>query len=325
MGLRRDAADFAVPRVFVGSLAMYVLYQRVYSIVTFTSQGAICVAPGCRSFFRRCGHARVARQVRAELKLQELRRVEGAPKAKAGRKGRARFLSNEEEDVGLERQPPDTIRADDDCPEEILRERDPRNLLPCAGEAAQGDRWTRTADWRGLIERQRAHDGDASQLDMMEAVLASAASRGIMEDVSMTLVEPRCGSCGAQRKARHHLRIEPTIMYHHHSAAPAIQVCTSFALCLPCCRVLLVLHDLEGVSRVASMQTTDAPLFPTRLFNMDAFARQPVGNGRATRTAASGSLSLKAPHWSCSHGGGGKSRSSGSCVPAASSTSFCRS
>jgi len=225
MGLRKDAADFAVPRVFDGTLVMYVLYQRVYSIVTFTTQSAICVAPGCRSFARRCGHVRIARRVREELKLQDVGRVEIDVKAKAGGKAPSRFLSNEEEDDGLEKQPSDTIRADGDSPEENLCERARRNLLPCAGEEAQADAWARTADWQGIIEKQKAQGGGASTLDKMEVLCATGMLNGMIENVSKTLVEPRCGSCGAHREERHHVAVEPAILYHHHPSAPKLQVC----------------------------------------------------------------------------------------------------
>jgi len=224
MGLRRDAEDFAVPRVFAGTLVMYVLYQRVYSIVTFTAQSAICVAPGCRSFARRCGHVRLARRVREELNLQNVGQAVHSAKAKLGAKARPRFLSNEEEDDGLEKQPSDTIRADDDSPEENLCRRARRNLLPCSGEALQGEVWARTADWM-VVQEHALRGGDPKGVEKMAALRSAAASNGFINDVTKTLVEPRCGSCGTLRDSRHHVTEEPAILYHHHPSAPALQVC----------------------------------------------------------------------------------------------------
>lgn len=223
MGLRRDAEDFGVPRVFDSSLVMYVLYQRVYSIVTFTAQSAICVAPGCRSFSRRCGHVRVARRVREELKLNDVG-AGPASKAKGGVKERVRFLTNEEEDDGLEKQPSDTIRADGDSPEGDLCRRTRRNLLPCSGEVTQAEVWARTADWRGMQEQTRKQVGATSHLDTMEVLFTSAVKRGLVEDVTQTLVEPRCGSCGMRRTAEHQVTEESALLYHHHPSAAALHV-----------------------------------------------------------------------------------------------------
>lgn len=230
MGLRRDAEDFAVPRVFDKSLVMYVLYQRVYSIVTFTAQSAICVAPGCRSFSRRCGHVRIARRVRDEIKLNDAGAAP-ATKPKGGVKERARFLTNEEEDDGLEKQPSDTMRADGDSPEGDLCRRASRNLLPCSGEINQAEVWARTADWRGMQEKMRKQGGDTGHLNTMAVLFSSAARRGLVEDVTQTFVEPRCGSCGLWRTAKHEVTEEAALLYHHHPSAAALDV-RLLALCL---------------------------------------------------------------------------------------------
>lgn len=224
MGLRADAEDFAVPRVFDNTLVMYVLYQRVYSIVTFTAQSAICVAPGCRSFARRCGHVRVARQARAELKPEAAGRFADGAKVTASNKGRARFLSNEEEDDGLEKQPSDTIRADDDSPEDILCERARRNMLPCSDEVRQGDVWARSVDWWAMQERV-GRGADPKDRELLAIIYTLSVRRGLIEDTANTLVEPRCGSCGTRREQRHAVVEEPALLFHHHPTAPAMHVC----------------------------------------------------------------------------------------------------
>lgn len=231
MGLHGDSKDFAVPRVIDGTLVRYVLYQRVYSIVNFTAQNAICIAPGCRSFARRCGHVRLARSAREELKLEDVD-VGAAAKANAVVKERARMLTNEEEDDGLEKQPSDTLRGEDDSPEETLCRRARRNLLPCAGETHFAAVWARTADWHCMYEQEVRRGGDPKHLDTMKAMMSSALKRGLIEDCAQTLVEPRCGSCGARRSARHRVTEESALLYHHHSSATALQVsvCSFLAL-----------------------------------------------------------------------------------------------
>lgn len=230
MGLPQDAEDFAVPQIVDSSLVMYVLYQRVYSIVAFTAQSAICVAPGCRSFSRRCGHVRIARRVRDELNLNDAG-AGPATKAKGSVKERARYLTNEEEDDGLEKQLSDTIRADGDSPEGELCRRARRNLLPCSGEVCQADVWARTADWKDMQEKARKQGGDSSHLDTMTVLFTSAAKRGLVEDVTQTFVEPRCGSCGMRRTAEHQVTEESALLYHHHPSAAALEVRLP-ALCL---------------------------------------------------------------------------------------------
>jgi len=161
--------------------------------------------------------------VRDDKKLKDVGRPVDGVKSKGGPKARARWLSNEEEDDGLEKQPSDTIRADDDSPEENLCRRARRNLLPCRGETAQAEVWARTADWRGM--RQRLEQGDdTAKLDTMGILFSTALGQGLIVDADETLVEPRCGSCGQQRVAHHQVTVEPALLYHHHASAPALQV-----------------------------------------------------------------------------------------------------
>lgn len=69
MRLADGAADFAARSRYGNSTVWTVLYQSVFSLVTFTAGNvATCIAPGCRRFRGRCGHVRVARPSNAELR-----------------------------------------------------------------------------------------------------------------------------------------------------------------------------------------------------------------------------------------------------------------
>jgi len=106
IALRANAADFSVPRVVGSTLVMCVLWRKFFSAVMFTSKKATCIAPGFRSFARRCGHVRVALQDREGLEPEEggagmTIYVPGTAKVKRDKSARPRFFTSEEEDVGL--------------------------------------------------------------------------------------------------------------------------------------------------------------------------------------------------------------------------------
>lgn len=191
--------------------------------MTFKAQSPICVAPGCRSFARRCGHVRLARQVREELKLQGDYLPDGGQISSVG-KERVKLVTSEEKDDGLEKKPSDTIRAESDSQEDIFCRRVRRNLLPCRGETDQAEAWARTADWLHLSKQTEKMGIDATELQNTAAVYASAAKRRVVEDLSETFVEPFCRSCGLRREARYRVTAEPALLYSHLPSAPAKEV-----------------------------------------------------------------------------------------------------
>lgn len=124
LSLAPSAADFGIPRWYGNVLVMYVLYRRVFSIVNFVHNLPTCVAPGCRVFARRCGHVRIARRARNGMpKNENVLEPCGAADKMASKSraagtsfSRALYLSHEEEDDGVEKQPLDTVRSDGDAP-----------------------------------------------------------------------------------------------------------------------------------------------------------------------------------------------------------------
>jgi len=238
MALRADAADFAVARVVGSTLTMYVLWRKVFSAVVFTAKQAACIAPGCRSFSRRCGHVRVARQAREGLEPEKggVGMDMNAPvvvKVKRDKSSRPRYVTNEEEDIGLEKVASDTQRGDGDAPEAGLSRRRRRNLLACSGEIADGEAWNRTADWKSSFhDMLRVGDDAAENAAAMGVLYASALRRGLVRDTSEGLVESLCGSCG-HRRGDQGTTFEPAIMYTHHPTAPILSVCSSVSIGWP--------------------------------------------------------------------------------------------
>jgi len=236
MALRAGAADFSVPRVVGSTLVVYVLWRKFFSAVMFTSKKATCIAPGCRSFARRCGHVRNARQAREVLDPEEggagmTIYVPGTAKVKRDKSARPRFVTSEEEDVGLEKLASDTRRAAKDSPEAELSHRRSRNLLACAGEMADGEAWNRTADWKALFHSGlRNHENHSEEdLKSMAALYESSLRRGLVKDTAMGLVEALCGSCG-QRRGDQPVTFETVEVYTPHPTAPPLRVSWSTAV-----------------------------------------------------------------------------------------------
>jgi len=240
MALRADAADFAVPGVVGSGTVMFVLSRRVYSVVFFTSKRASCIAPGCRSFARRCGHAKAGRQRRAALPDMGADHRDAsvvADKVKRDAPARPRFLKNEKEDEGLEKVAWDTMRAATDAVDGGLSDRQARNLLPCAGERKDGEAWTRTADWKAMFEELLHDPSGERQQDAatMGVLYRSALRRGLVKDTTKLLVEQQCGSCGRRRGAQHKLVKESAVLHTHHPTAPSLRVSDRpFLLLLGC-------------------------------------------------------------------------------------------
>lgn len=232
LGLRDSAKDFGIPRWHGNALAVYVLYRQVFSIVNFVRNLPTCVAPGCRVFSRRCGHVRIARQIRDCMPKNVAEHCGHADvlmtktKAAGTSVSRALYLSHEEEDDGVEKQPLDTLRTDGDVPEARVCDRRVRNMLPCTGEIAMGEVWMRTADWRRIIvEMSTAVDPKkAEDLKVLLTCYQSMIRRGLVRDTRNVLVESHCGSCGSARGRRHAVSAEHALLSTHHATAPPMKV-----------------------------------------------------------------------------------------------------
>lgn len=237
MRLRADCSDFAVPREYGSTIVWSVLYHSVFSIVTFSSGNvAACVAPGCRRFRGRCGHVRVARSWQGPDGFLNVdtgsapQAVRARIKARASTSGGrpSTFVKNEEEDEGLEQLAGDTERDPKDADASTVLARTSRNLLPCAGEVAQGTVWTRTADWRDLISsRPEAEQAGAQHGNMLATLLQTGILSDAIRDTRRPLVEPYCGSCGQQRAERHKVVTEPALLTTHHPSAAPLRVSMS--------------------------------------------------------------------------------------------------
>jgi len=236
MRLRADAADFSMCEDYGGSSVLWsVLYHSVFSLVTFSSSNvATCVAPCCRRFRGRCGHVRVARDRLGPNGFNDIKFGTAPVAVKARADARRpppvvydKMLNNEEEDEGLEKQASDMVRAPHDSAPIDVAARTSRNLLPCAGELAQGELWNRTADWRTAFKPQVAGNAKerADHAKKEALILSSSLSTGMIKDTTRPLVEPFCGSCGQKREARHKVELEPGLLTTHHPTAPAIVVC----------------------------------------------------------------------------------------------------
>jgi len=234
MRLRADAADFAMCEDYGSAVVWSVLYHSVFSLVTFSSaNAATCVAPCCRRFRGRCGHVRVARDRMGPDGFVNAKFGTAPAVVKARADARRppptaydKVLSNEEEDEGLEKLASDTMRRPHDSAAADLSARTPRNLLPCAGELAQGEMWNRTADWRAVFKPQPAISaaGREERKRKVALILSSALIAGVIRDTREPLVEPFCGSCGQKRGEQHKVETEPGLLTTHHPTAPALQV-----------------------------------------------------------------------------------------------------
>lgn len=249
IGLRPSAEDFGIPRWYGNALVVYALYRGVFSIVNFVRNLPTCVAPGCRVFSRRCGHVRIARRIRDGMPRNAADRgvQPDVPTAKSKAAGksvsRPLYLSHEEEDDGVEKQPLDTLRTDGDAPEARVSDRRLRNMLPCTGEIAMGEVWMRTADWRRILaDMSSAKDpGKADDLKLLLTCYQSMLRRGLVRDTRDVLVESHCGSCGLARGPRHAVCTEHGVLSTHHSTAPAMKVIALDTLtrCCSCLRLCL--------------------------------------------------------------------------------------
>lgn len=158
--LSDDAADIADHTHFGSTVVWTVLCHSVLSLVTFSPVSvATCIAPGCRRFRGRCGHARVARQLHNARKEQMTadHLAAGHCGLPAGSRKPMKRLDDDisfvvapNEDQGLEKLPTDSRRGKRDVEEGSISKRVPRNLLPSVGEVADGEAWSRTADWSRL-------------------------------------------------------------------------------------------------------------------------------------------------------------------------------
>lgn len=244
MRLGNDAADFVSARRYGAATVWLVLYQKLYSLVTFTAANlATCISPDCRRFRGRCGHMRLARSLQAERRSIAAATGQDGPKlASAGKTPRsglpadaAPFISSAEEDEGLEKLPSGTLRSATDSDEIVAAKRVPCNLIPCAGERAQADVWARTADWCGLPTMRARPTGTMNDdVQLMYNLYDASVALGHIRDPAHALVELRCGSCGLKRQERHKVENEPAILYSHHPSAPTLSVSSA------CCPILLL-------------------------------------------------------------------------------------
>lgn len=242
LGLRSTAEDFGTPRWYGNALVVYVLYRGVFSIANFVRNLPTCVAPGCRAFSRRCGHVRIARSIRDGMpdnvgdRCAQPEVLTTKSKATGTSAWRLLYLSHEEEDDGVEKQPLDTLRTDGDAPEARVCDRRLRNMLPCTGEIAMGEVWMRTADWRRMLANiSSARDSrKADNLKLLLTCYQSMLRRGLVRDTRDVLVESHCGSCGLSRGARHAVSTEQGVLSTHHSTAPAMKVSAPNALLRYC-------------------------------------------------------------------------------------------
>lgn len=244
MQLADMAADFGACNQYGSSVVWTVLYQSVFSLVTFTAGNvASCVAPGCRRFRSRCGHVKVARPLQASYKMlapdatAETRVGPGATTISgAVADSPAPFLVSADEDEGIEKLPGATERAKSDADEDKVAKRSLRNLLPCAGELADGAVWAPTADWNELCRARAAADGKqpSDNLNQMRQLLLASSLLGHVRDPSQLLVEDQCSSCGQRRDDQHEVIKEAATLYTHHPSAPTISVSDPL-LCVRAC------------------------------------------------------------------------------------------
>jgi len=240
--LTSDATNFCVSPSLGPSGVVYVLYRKVYSIVTFVGKYGTCVAPGCRRFSRRCGHVVMARRFRDSLPVNDRQQTaddEGTDRAAPTSTpcGRPLYITDEEEDAGLEKLPSDTLRSGQDALEVEVSLRRKRNMLPCSSEISIGEAWNRTADWKALyVQRGRLRDETCSQdLKAIMACHVSMVKRGLVADTKQPLIESHCGTCGQARSPTIKAVFEQGILTTHHPTAPALRVryCLAWLPCLP--------------------------------------------------------------------------------------------
>lgn len=266
MRLGEGCADYARPMQFGSTVVWAVLYQSVYSIVSFTvGNVASCIAPGCRRFRGRCGHVKVARPLNAVHQATSGANVPSdvlskSKMSKGAKAQRSPFLSAADEDEGIEQLVSDTVRGSDDNAEGSISRRTSRNMLPCAGEKADGEAWARTADWHGLYSaRMSSVDGNkAADLAVMDQIMEVSCRLGHVHAKGKLLVESYCGSCGTKREERHAIVKEPATLYTHHPTAPVIPVCgpsVSHLLCLQCPHCLF--WKFSGYRRALSFSYSD--------------------------------------------------------------------
>jgi len=139
-------------------------------------------------------------------------------------------VTNEEEDIGLEKVASDTQQGDGDAAEAGMSHRRRRNLLACSGEIGDGEAWNRTADWKSSFhDMLRVGDDAAENAAAMGVLYAAALRRGLVRDTSEGLVESLCGS-SAHRRGDQGTTFEPAILYTHHPTASILSVCSSVSI-----------------------------------------------------------------------------------------------
>jgi len=173
MHLGSQAADFAIKKQ-EASVSWVVLYRSVYSLVSFTAaNAATCIAPSCRRFRSRCSHVNLARPLnnayRAAAENGESSGMGvtlSTVKAARSADRRPALDGIPDDDAGIDKEAPDKARGSADDSEAIVADRVRRNMLPCSGEISEAEVWARTADWRGILLRQAAADGNGRQHDL---------------------------------------------------------------------------------------------------------------------------------------------------------------
>lgn len=174
MRLRVDAPDFAHQKLHGTAVVWTTMYRTVFSLVKFTAGNvATCIAPGCRRFRGRCGHVKIACPLNSkwtdgsgEAAAQQRLLTLSTTRRKVAVPGGALFLVSEEEDMGVERLPSDTVRAKSDPATDHLARRVIRNLPPCARELNDGEAWARKADWKSLYNKRASRCDEKRAVDL---------------------------------------------------------------------------------------------------------------------------------------------------------------
>lgn len=148
----------------------------------------------------------------------------------------APFLVSADEDEGIEKLPAATERDKSDADENKVAKRSLRNLLPCAGELADGAVWALTADWNELCRTRAAADGEqpSDNFNQMRQLFLAFSLLGRVRDPTHLLVEDQCSSCGQRHDDQQEVIKEAATLYTHHPSAPTISVSDPL-LCVRAC------------------------------------------------------------------------------------------
>lgn len=123
MQLQAGAADFGHITLWGSTVVWTVLYQAVFTLVTFSPEGvAACIGSGCRRFRGRCGHVRVARPLHAAHEVEAAADLHAAahdlPSGSKPAKPLSDYAScvvSAKEDQGVEKLPTNTLRGKGDA------------------------------------------------------------------------------------------------------------------------------------------------------------------------------------------------------------------